>query len=76
MQHNLIMTDCTIRGRCSLFLCRDCRTKYGWEHQLWCPLRFVTQPSCKDCRYYWEQNGECTHPSKKQGKGELPYEET
>ena len=72
---NKVLSENAIRGSCSLFVCRCCRTKYGWEHQEWCDLSALTQPSCKECRYFRERDGECVHPAKKPWKEELPYEE-
>ncbi len=63
MDKKLSHEDNAIRGSCSLFACRCCRTKYGWKHQPWCGLKLLTQPSCKDCRYFREQDSECTHPA-------------
>lgn len=76
MRQRLMTTEYTIRGRCSLFVCRCCRTKFGWEHQWWCDLCSLTEPSCDDCRYYSNQYQECIHPAlKKERREELPYEE-
>ena len=58
-------SDNIIHGKCSLFACRCCRTKYGWEHQRWCELSSVTEPACEKCRYYSGHNGRCAHPAKK-----------
>lgn len=64
-----------IRGSCLFFVCRCCRTKYGWAHQKWCDIGAVTEPGCKDCRYYSARADACRHPVHKQRKGEKPYEE-
>lgn len=40
-------TDHTIRGSCSRFVCRYCRTKYGWQHQDWCDYFGRTDPCVK-----------------------------
>lgn len=56
-----------IGGKCSMFACRICRTKYGWQHQPWCEAIHITAPVCADCCYL-AANGECIHPlSKKVG---------
>ncbi|MBQ6153349.1 MAG: hypothetical protein IJJ15_06350 [Ruminococcus sp.] len=75
MRTRMMTTEYTIRGSCSLFVCRCCRTKYGWEHQGWCDLYSLTEPSCHDCRYFSEQAGECIHPAQKREGRDLPYEE-
>lgn len=76
MRQRILTSEYTIRGSCSLFVCRCCRTKYGWEHQEWCDRYSVTEPTCRDCRYYSEQEHDCIHPAlKKERKEELPYEE-
>lgn len=74
MRKIMISSYNIIHGKCSLFACLCCRTKYGWEHQQWCELSMITQPTCRECRYYSERDGECTHPSKKQRKEDIPYE--
>ena len=61
--------DCTIRGSCPLFVCRCCRTKFGWAHQRWCDCAWLTEPSCRDCRYCGAR-GQCRHPIKKRERGE------
>ncbi|MBQ5347209.1 MAG: hypothetical protein IIU39_04060 [Ruminococcus sp.] len=63
MRNNRELQDSIIRGSCSLFACRVCRTKYGWAHQRWCELSDHTRPSCGDCRYFILRDGECTHPA-------------
>ena len=40
-----------IRGSCPDFVCRCCRTKYGWAHQIWCDEKTLLEPGCKDCQY-------------------------
>ncbi|MBQ5398631.1 MAG: hypothetical protein IIU14_04240 [Ruminococcus sp.] len=69
------ISDNAIFGSCPLFACRRCRTKYGWEHQVWCEMSCVTRPTCVDCRYFSSQGGGCAHPAKRTRKEELPYEE-
>lgn len=63
-----------ISGNCSLFACRCCRTKYGWNHQKWCALSLVTHPACTECKYFRERDRECIHPAKKIRKDELSYQ--
>ena len=60
----------TISGRCSLFVCRCCRTKYGWQHQPWCDKAALTRPACADCRYYRMRDRACIHPAKKYERGD------
>lgn len=62
MNNKTTISDYKIRGNCSLFVCRCCRTKYGWEHQNWCELKSLSQPLCGDCRYYSNEN-KCIHPA-------------
>ncbi len=76
MRKDSDLSDNIIRGNCSLFVCKICRTKYGWEHQKWCEYYSLTLPSCKDCRYFSENESECIHPTKKLRKETLAYEET
>ena len=63
MRDDIHLSDNIIRGECSLFVCRLCRTKYGWEHQRWCELGAIVEPSCWNCRYFRGQSGECVHPA-------------
>lgn len=74
MRKNAVYNENIIRGNCSLFVCSCCRTKYGWEHQVWCEHYAVTVPSCRDCRYYRQQDGVCEHLAKKLRKETLAYE--
>ena len=70
------LSEVAIRGDCSFFACRCCRTKFGWAHQKWCEIRAETFPTCSDCQYYNAQARMCRHPVvKKEGKENLPYEE-
>ena len=62
-------TDHTIRGSCSCFVCRCCRTKFGWEHQIWCDYPDLIEPSCMDCVYYNAKNDRCKHPAKNRNGG-------
>ena len=76
MMQKTMQSDHIIRGSCSLFVCRCCRTKYGWEHQDWCDAALLTEPTCKDCRYYSKKRDECIHPIHKREGRELRYEES
>lgn len=67
--------DNIIRGSCPLFVCRSCRTKYGWAHQPWCDMCTLTLPTCEDCRYFSQHDNDCTHPAKKFRKEESGVEE-
>ncbi len=59
--------DNIIGGKCEIFACRICRTKYGYKHQIWCELSHITLPQCEHCRY-WSADGDvCKHPLKKVG---------
>lgn len=60
-----IQNENIIRGSCADFVCRCCRTKYGWEHQLWCDNTELTEPTCQDCFYYDQKHRRCKHPAKK-----------
>ena len=62
---NEIMSN--IRSSCPLYICRVCRTKTGWPHQVWCELKGLTEPGCTDCRYHSARNGGCVHPAMKKG---------
>ena len=73
MHYHAKTSDHTIRGSCSLFVCRCCRTKFGWKHQDWCEIGFATEPVCTDCRYFNERCQKCVHPIKKSERGK-PYE--
>lgn len=75
MRYQTQLIDNFIRGSCPLFVCRCCRTKYGWRHQGWCEIGSVTEPTCLDCRYFHQTNSECVHPSQKREGRDLPYEE-
>ena len=68
MRYQTKASDNIIRGNCSLFVCRCCRTKFGWNHQNWCSLNSVIESVCTDCRYYDEKNQKCIHPIKKDKK--------
>ncbi len=57
MRSKAVQSPYVIRGSCSLFACRCCRTKYGWEHQPWCTHDTLTEPTCDDCRYYSAHGG-------------------
>lgn len=61
-------TDRIIRGSCADFVCRQCRTKYGWAHQIWCDRTGLTEPDCTDCAYYSEKQARCSHPANKSKK--------
>ena len=67
-------TDHIIHGSCSRFVCRYCRTKFGWRHQVWCEIAGRTEPLCQDCGYYHPSSEECRHPAIKQERRELLYE--
>ena len=77
MRYQIRRNSYTIRGSCSRFVCSCCRTKFGWEHQPWCDLYEMTEPTCTECRYHSKSTGECLHPALKQNleRRELPYEE-
>ena len=70
-----IISEYAIHGDCSFFACRYCRTKYGWEHQAWCEMNFLTAPTCFDCQYYRRRAGSCKHPALKNRKEDMPREE-
>lgn len=53
-----------IRGSCADFVCRSCRTKCGWPHQMWCDHTELTEPGCPDCAYYNSKRDRCNHPVK------------
>lgn len=65
MNHRSATSENAIRGSCSCFACRCCLTKFGWEHQEWCEYRSLSEPSCKDCRYFNIGHSECAHPAMK-----------
>lgn len=75
MLYRTMLSEYVIRGECSFFACRFCRTKYGWEHQSWCEYYWLSEPSCKDCRYFNTEHGDCIHPAQKKRLEDLPYEE-
>ena len=52
-----------IDALCPRYVCRLCRTKTGWPHQLGCELAQVTEPECADCRYWNMKNQRCDHPA-------------
>ena len=52
-----------IDARCPRFVCRICRTKTGWPHQLGCEMWLVTAPECADCRYWSAKKSLCDHPA-------------
>ena len=58
----------TINAACSLFACKECRTKTGYAHQRWCSAAGKTKPVCTDCAYWLEQDKSCGHPQTKQGE--------
>ena len=62
MLYKTMTSGYIILGSCRLFACRCCLTKYGWEHQEWCEVCSLTQPTCRDCRYYSERHSRCEHP--------------
>ncbi len=75
MRYKVIDLEHFIRGNCPLFVCRSCHTKYGWEHQGWCKVCRLTNPSCRDCLYFGEQPGIYLHPeTKRKRREDLPYE--
>ena len=58
-----------IGGKCPLYVCACCRTKFGWKHQRWCSQKDVTEPDCSQCGYL--QNGtSCKHPIRKKERRE------
>lgn len=67
-------TKYTIRGSCSYYVCRYCRTKFGRQHQEWCEIFDRIQPICQDCIYYIQSKSECRHPALNRKGGDLPYE--
>ncbi len=71
MRYDFANPEYIIRGNCSCFVCRCCLTKYGWEHQSWCEVYSLTQPTCRDCRYYSERRSRCEHPVLKKERGGL-----
>lgn len=75
MMYQTQSIDSIIRGSCALFVCRCCRTKYGWAHQFWCDVGYLIEPTCRECHYYDERYRGCTHPANKSERGDLPYEE-
>lgn len=56
-----------IRGNCTLYSCRVCRTKIGWPHQVWCELKGIIVPGCGDCRYQNVRDFSCIHPATRKG---------
>ena len=70
MRYQTKTSDAVIRGSCPLFVCRCCRTKFGWTHQEWCEVGDLTEPTCTDCRYYSEHHQKCVHPIIKRKRGD------
>ena len=71
-----MLPEYAIRGDCSFFACGCCRTKYGWEHQAWCEVFYLTDPNCTDCFYHHPKTGSCVHPAMKNNRKEnFPREE-
>lgn len=66
MANRITQSEYIIRGSCTDFVCRCCRTKYGWEHQIWCDYPELIEPVCDDCAYYNAKRDRCNHPTKKQ----------
>ena len=54
----------TIAASCSFFVCKECRTKTGYEHQIWCGLNGHTKPDCSECIYRLASDGSCVHPAR------------
>lgn len=63
-----------IRGSCPYFICRCCRTKYGWEHQVWCDYAQLLDPKCPDCGYYNTRRKCCNHPARRKKGRDVLYE--
>lgn len=74
MPYRTKQSEYVIRGRCSLFVCRCCRTKYGWEHQVWCDTPELLEPVCTDCYYYNARRKHCAHPAHKMKRRDMPDE--
>ena len=56
-----------IRAACVLYACRVCRTKTGWQHQIWCSACGIETPDCADC-IYWNKHT-CRHPARRKAVG-------
>ena len=67
----MLIDENLIRGSCELFVCRCCRTKYGWAHQVWCDTPDLLEPGCGDCRYFDAHGRECIHPALRKGTEEF-----
>ena len=52
-----------IDADCPRYVCRCCRTKTGWPHQIGCEQASVTKPDCGDCRYWNKKKNRCDHPA-------------
>ena len=52
-----------IAAGCPRYVCRLCRTKTGWPHQIGCELACLTAPDCADCRYWSAKKDRCEHPA-------------
>ena len=69
MRDKVVDSEFIISGNCTLFACRCCHTKYGFEHQEWCEAYRLICPNCRDCLYYDERKNECKHPVTKKEEG-------
>lgn len=56
-----------IHAECPSYACRICRTKTGWPHQVWCGMKQVEGPNCKDCHYFDPDRARCIHPLREKG---------
>lgn len=73
--YDLLTKIAVIRGKCRDFVCRGCFTKFGWDHQPWCPDASLEEPECTDCRYYDAQTESCDHPARKTDWRNTDFEE-
>ena len=55
----------TIAASCSFFVCKECRTKSGYRHQVWCRLKDHSCPECSECIYMIASDKRCTHSARK-----------
>ena len=62
-EENTTVARPLIAADCPRFVCRICRTKTGWPHQIGCELACLTAPDCADCRYWSAKKDRCEHPA-------------
>ncbi len=75
MRLQTMQAENVIRGSCSFFVCKCCRTKRGWEHQPWCEYFSLTEPGCDDCHYCDRRGSGCVHPAKRIERRDNGFEE-